>query len=319
MAANPNPSRITEPMWWLWEQFKAAEPTAEFGGIYAAKPGYHNTRNGNDPSNYSVAQYALDRQGPADKAAAIDLTFPDAQSGRYATIIKYAARLLKSGQDPHDERGNYLREFYGQADQDQSVEGWDYQALTTSTSDTSHLWHIHISVMRAYVDDRRMARAVLSILAGQTVEAWRAAEAGTVTTPTSRGDTVAFLDDPNARVMAYRMHDLAMMEETVTTPQGEKVPNRAVTALKQIAADVAAVKAAAAEDQTRDAGMLAAINALAAGGGVDAAPIVAAVREEAARTRTLVEQLQVALAAKEDELRQVLAAAARAEADKLGG
>lgn len=45
-----------------------------------------------------------------------------------------------------------------------------------------------------------------------------------------------------------------------------------------------------AAEETRDAAMLAAITALSAGGGVDAAPIIAAIQAEAAATRALVEQ-----------------------------
>lgn len=170
---NPNPSCITDAMWQFWLAFKAHEPTVQLGGIYANKPGYHNSRRNLPASDYSV-QYALDRQGPDDKAAAIDLTFPDAQSRHYETIIKYASRLLASGRDPHDERGNYLREFYGQADEDTQVEGWDFQSVGPSTSDASHLWHIHLSFMRAYLNDRGAFDAVLSILIGETVEQWRA-------------------------------------------------------------------------------------------------------------------------------------------------
>lgn len=90
--------------------------------------------------------------------------------------------------------------------------------------------------------------------------------------------------------------------------------------LDQIAADAAAMQAAAAADETRDAAMLAAIRALAESGGVDAAPIVAAVREEAERTRGLVAELRATVVAQEaelDELRARLAAAAQAEADTL--
>lgn len=45
-----------------------------------------------------------------------------------------------------------------------------------------------------------------------------------------------------------------------------------------------------AAEETRDAAMLAAITALSAGGGVEAAPIIAAIQAEAAATRALVEE-----------------------------
>jgi hypothetical protein len=37
MASNPNPSYVTDAMWWLWEQLQALEPTSQLGGIYANK------------------------------------------------------------------------------------------------------------------------------------------------------------------------------------------------------------------------------------------------------------------------------------------
>lgn len=182
---NPNPALITNEMWQFWLDFKALEPSVLLGGIYANKSGYHNTRDENEahfPGDYSYSEYALDRQGPGDKAAAIDFTFPDAQAGDYKTIAKYSARLLVSGRDLNDERGNYLREFYGNADLDREVEGWDFQRVGPASSDDSHLWHIHLSFMRAYVTDPKAFRAIMSILKGETVAMWRTHEG--ISTPT---------------------------------------------------------------------------------------------------------------------------------------
>lgn len=169
---NPSPAYITDEMWRFWLELLKLEPTSKLGGIYANKPGYHNTRNQLPSTDYSV-QYALDRQGPGDKAAALDWTFPSAQAGSYGVISKYASRLLKSGQDLNDERGNFLREFYGQADSDTAVEGWDFQRVVPASSDSSHLWHIHFSFMRAYLKNWKAFDAVLSILKGESVAAWR--------------------------------------------------------------------------------------------------------------------------------------------------
>ena len=80
-------------------------------------------------------------------------------------------------------------------------------------------------------------------------------------------------------------------------------------------------QAADAADATRDAAMLAAIQALAAGGGVDAAPIIDAIRQEADRTRTeVLDALQTRVTDLETQLaayRAAEAAAAQAEADAL--
>ncbi len=167
MAANPNPALITDASWWLMQQLQALQPGTLNGGIYDDKPGYHNTRARNKPDNYSVRD-AVDQGGPPDKAAAYDWTFPDAQAGRYATIAKYSSRLLAAGRDPEDHRLDGWREFFGQADSDTDVEGWDFRENEAATSNKSHLWHIHLSENRNQVESMDNKRALLSVLRGES-------------------------------------------------------------------------------------------------------------------------------------------------------
>jgi hypothetical protein len=168
MAANPNPARITAEFWYLWEELHKLEPSSQLGGIYTAKPGYHGTRAENQakwPGNYSIVDKE-DLGGPSDKAAAIDWTFPDAQAGHYATIDKYSSRLLASGKDPNDSRLDGWREFFGQADSDTGVEGWDFRYVEASSSDSSHLWHIHLSCDRDKVTSKANMDKLLEVLRG---------------------------------------------------------------------------------------------------------------------------------------------------------
>jgi hypothetical protein len=161
-------------MQWLMDELLDLEPGSQNGGIFANKSGYHNTRNNhlrNRPGDYSIED-AVDREGPGDKAGAFDWTFPDAQAGRYATISKYMSRIVASGKDVDDPRLNHWREFYGQADGDREVEGWDARYLVPVTSDSSHLWHIHGSVSRKYAADLPTMKALLSVLKGESVEQW---------------------------------------------------------------------------------------------------------------------------------------------------
>jgi hypothetical protein len=171
-AGNPNPARITDESWWLMEQLLSLQTGSQNGGIYANKPGYHNTRGANPAGNYSI-RAPEDLGGPSDKAAAYDWTFPDAQNGNYATISTYSKRLLASGQDPNDPRMDGWKEFFGQADNDGDVEGWDFRRDQSSSSDDSHLWHIHLSEDRDKVTSLDNKRAVLSVLKGETVAQWR--------------------------------------------------------------------------------------------------------------------------------------------------
>ncbi|MBB4741456.1 hypothetical protein BJY16_004915 [Actinoplanes octamycinicus] len=165
------------------QQLLALQPGTVNGGIYANKSGYHNTRAANQsswPDNYSIRD-AEDRGGPADKAAAYDWTFPDAQGGNYTTIAKYSRRLLDSGRDAGDPRLNGWREFFGQTDTDGEVEGWDFRRGRAASSDSSHLWHIHLSEDRDKVTDLENKKAVLSVLRGETVAQWRAGSGRTLT------------------------------------------------------------------------------------------------------------------------------------------
>lgn len=83
-----------------------------------------------------------------------------------------------------------------------------------------------------------------------------------------------------------------------------------------LTAAIQVMKAADAADATRDAGVLAAVAALANAGGVDAAPIVAAIKSEAAATRALVEEQHQA---EMDELRQAMAALKRDSDAEVAG
>lgn len=185
-GSNPNPSYITDAMWNLWQELAVLEPGTQLGGIYANKPGYHNSRKQCSPYDYSVVD-PEDQRGPGDKACALDWTFPEAQRGDYERIALYTSRLLKSAKDVNDPRLNGWREFYGQSDWDSAVEGWDCRYGYAVTSDSSHLWHIHLSESREHATSWDNKEALLSVLKGQTVEQWL----GTLT-----GDGAVLLNCP---------------------------------------------------------------------------------------------------------------------------
>ena len=181
-------SYITDAYYYLMDQLALLEPTSQCGGVYANKPGYHNSRSQNSSSNYSVTDRPPDDGGPSTVAAAFDWTFPEAQRGDYSRISKYTQRLLASAKDPNDPRLDGWREFYGQANTDSYVEGWDTRYGYAVTSDSSHLWHIHLSESRDRATSRENKDASLSVLKGETVDQWRGVHA--------KGDGAVLLNCP---------------------------------------------------------------------------------------------------------------------------
>lgn len=175
-----NPSDLyPDPLWWLWLRTKAyVGADLALGGIYANKSGFHNTGNANKsrwPGNYSVRD-KVNQSGPGmTKASALDLTFRSAQSGDYRNIDLISSRLMASMLNPSDPRLDmYLFEFYGQIDNDRTVEGYNEYREDHVTSDDSHLWHIHESALRSKVGDWWGAWATYTVHCGLTVAQWKA-------------------------------------------------------------------------------------------------------------------------------------------------
>jgi peptidoglycan hydrolase-like protein with peptidoglycan-binding domain len=108
-------------------------------------------------------------------ASAWDWTFPDAQRGDFSTIAKYTTRLWKSAHDKNDPRLDlWMFEFFGQADSDKYVEGYNEYREDEVTADGSHTWHLHGSNTRSKVDSFWGAWATLTVLMGWSVAKWRA-------------------------------------------------------------------------------------------------------------------------------------------------
>lgn len=168
-------------MWQLWLGFKLREPTALLGGVYADKKGYHNYRNALSAGDYSVGDVAADRAGPGNFASALDITLKSAQMRTYTKRLDVAARA----RDPRlfTPRGVVLREFIGTLDGRTVycyvLTGGRHLGLTADSGpdpgrDKTHLWHIHLSVIRKFCADWHALDGVLSVLRGETLASWRA-------------------------------------------------------------------------------------------------------------------------------------------------
>jgi hypothetical protein len=164
---NPIPERISDEMWEeLW--LECTVPGKRLGGFFNPKTGYHEDRNGNPPTNYSVI-LLLDKQGSGELCAGFDLTLSDEQM---KIVTK---RVMDSCLDPRDPRCNILREFFGTLD-GKTVVGLRHNSLTDAwfkvTSDLSHLWHKHYSIFRAFTQNRKLLADFMTVVNGVSYEEW---------------------------------------------------------------------------------------------------------------------------------------------------
>lgn len=57
-------------------------------------------------------------------------------------------------------------EFYGNVNGDQVVDGWDNLRDRAASSDSSHLWHWHISIDRRHCNNQQLMERILAVVLG---------------------------------------------------------------------------------------------------------------------------------------------------------
>lgn len=177
---------------WLSSAWRNVIPNSVFSGIVGDKNhtyGYHISREDLLEPDYST-ELADDLLGPNNLASAIDMSMN-------TTDMKLVtSRLIASAKDANDERLNRVREFIGTVN-GSTVVGVDTQLYPSDVvpgyGDNGHLSHVHISFSRRYANDKGAAAAVLSIVAGMTVQQWRSLGGwswdGDVTEMSTQADT----------------------------------------------------------------------------------------------------------------------------------
>jgi hypothetical protein len=139
-------------------------------GNAAHLAGYHRSRrallNAGRVNDYSI-QAPADRDGPELAAAAIDISYGPDEMKRVTRRLMDACRPDANGD--YDPRIECVREFFGTLN-GTTVTGWNRYKTSRPvgyvTADKSHLWHIHISIFRRYVDDADKMRALADVIAG---------------------------------------------------------------------------------------------------------------------------------------------------------
>lgn len=234
-AKNPNPARISDALWNFWIWFDQLE-AVQLGGIFAAKGGYHDIRSGHS-GDYSVAEVPEDREGPADKASAIDLSMAPAQmrlhTARLDAATKRRDERLYIGGRP------ILREFIGTKNGSAvycyvltggRARGLPADAAEDWSRDESHLWHLHISIIRKWCASADAMDRLFSVMGNEPLTAWRARRAP-APTPVQEDD-MPIMNIPVPAGFAYKAdEDWAPGNESAVTialpPAGHKDANSA--------------------------------------------------------------------------------------------
>lgn len=170
-----------EVLGWLVEQWESVIGSAEGSGIVndsgdIGKTSKHWSRQDNPSGSWAVS-HAKDKQGPSNMAAAVDVTMHN-DSDMFTVHKRFKKLFNERATDP---RAAYVDCFNGW-DGNGSPGRYDLPAGTVSTTDDSHKWHEHVETFYLYVgtDEQswKAARAILSVVKGETAQQWLAAEEG---------------------------------------------------------------------------------------------------------------------------------------------
>lgn len=149
----------------LYELIRARIPAAVLSGIVgdaAHVYGYHRARNVLPASDYSVGESPRDRAGDGWAAAALDVSLP-------ADLMRAVSSRLMAASRAHDPRLAAVREWFGTLD-GSTVTGWDLLADAPTSSDKSHLWHVHLSIHRDAATDPAALAPIADVFVGATAQ-----------------------------------------------------------------------------------------------------------------------------------------------------
>lgn len=144
--------------------------SAKLSGIvpdrsHLAKGGYHCSRE-DQPSqkNYSVTR-PDDKGGPSNAAAAIDMTM------NAADMKSCTLRLAAAYDNANDPRRKYINAFNG-CTNNKTATRYDVYARKKSSASKDHVWHVHLSIRRKYVQSATAMTAILSLLKGESLSSY---------------------------------------------------------------------------------------------------------------------------------------------------
>lgn len=189
------------------QDWVAAVPTAVFAGcvgdIAHGCSGYHISANSLCLPDYSY-QLSDDVNGiDSDASAAIDVSHTS------YWMIEVTNRLRNSALNSKDTRLNGVREFAGTRD---GITTYHYDIVNGYEEygawDDSHLYHVHLSILRKNVHNTDLMKRIVSVVKGETFEQW---QAGGGTVP-----VLIPLEEETMRIVRHKLHP----EQYVITERG---------------------------------------------------------------------------------------------------
>ncbi|MFC6017807.1 hypothetical protein ACFP2T_16520 [Plantactinospora solaniradicis] len=152
---------------WLGDELcrRTRRPRAAFGvkGDNKHLRGAHRSQEWIQRSRYATSRtYTVQAGLTATQQrhiAGVDFT-PGSDSRMIAQCKRIYAAV-------HAGRLEEVREFYGNVDGNKVVDGWDNVRNRIASSDSSHLWHWHLTIDRRRCADRALMERILAIALGE--------------------------------------------------------------------------------------------------------------------------------------------------------
>jgi hypothetical protein len=161
---------VTAELDWLGDELcrRTGRPRFAFGtkGDEAHLRGAHRSQEWLERSRYCTNR-TYTRQSGLTAAQLRHVAGIDFTPGSDVQMVAQCKRLdsaLRAG------RLEEVREFYGNVNGDRVVDGWDNIRNRAATSDSSHLWHWHLTLDRRRCADRALMERILRIVLGDEGE-----------------------------------------------------------------------------------------------------------------------------------------------------
>lgn len=161
---------VTPELAWLGAELcrRTKRPQAAFGvkGDNRHLRGAHRSQEGIERSRFCTSRTYTVQSGltAAQKRHLAGVDFNPGSEAQMVAQCKRIYAAMRAGK--LDE----VREFYGNVDGNKVVDGWDNVRNRNASSDSSHLWHWHLTLDRRHCANKNLMKRIVAITLGDTLE-----------------------------------------------------------------------------------------------------------------------------------------------------